>query len=162
MEYCVYRGKFSLGKLGQWRVPDTIPNRHQCLVFSRTETPGAAIGMTHDKVIVNNDVACDVHVVIFSSSFPLQKPDWGIAIYNASGHLTYSSYYTPFFLGEMIAVRDGRGTAKTFSKPMVQVNQLANLLENRGKGYFWIFESGFSFSGNTIGVNRVGRYVVAH
>ncbi|MBD2802051.1 hypothetical protein ID854_16815 [Xenorhabdus sp. M] len=156
--YCVYRGKVSLGSLGQWRVPDSIPNRGQCLVFARTETAGAAIGMTHDKVIVNNDVACELSVVIFSSGFPLQKPDWGVVIYNASGQPTYSSHYTPFFLGEMIAVRNGQGRTKNIARPMVQVNQLAKLVDSRGKGYFWFFDSGFSFSGNTITINRVGRY----
>ncbi|WP_340617507.1 DUF6453 family protein [Xenorhabdus entomophaga] len=155
--YCVYRGRVTLDKNGQWRVPDSIPNRAQCLVFARTETSGAAIGMTHDRVIVNNDVACEVYVVIFSSGFPLQKPDWGVAIYNASGHMTYSSYYTPFFMGEMIPVRNGSGSAKTIAKPMVQVNQLAKLVEDRGKGYFWLFDSGFSFSGNKVWVNRVGK-----
>ncbi|MDX8000791.1 hypothetical protein FE394_16745 [Xenorhabdus sp. Reich] len=155
--YCVYRGRFSLGKDGQWRVPDSIPNRSQCLVFARTETPGAAIGMTHDKVIVNNEVACEVHVVIFSSGFPLQKPDWGVAIYNASGHLTYSSYYTPFFLGEMIPVRDGRGAARTIARPMIHVNRLAKLVKNV-QGNSWRFaDSGFKFSGNTISISEAGK-----
>ncbi|PHM38182.1 hypothetical protein Xmau_03569 [Xenorhabdus mauleonii] len=155
--YCVYRGRFSLGSNGQWRVPDAIPNRNQCLVFARTETPGAAIGMTHDKVVVNNDVACDVHVVIFSSGFPLQKPDWGIAIYNASGNLTYSSYYTPFFLGEMIPVRNGQGASPTIARPMVHVNRLAKLIKNTG-GNMWRFaDSGFKFSGNTISISEAGK-----
>ncbi|MDE9430587.1 DUF6453 family protein [Xenorhabdus bovienii] len=155
--YCVYRGKVSLGENGQWRVPDSIPNRNQCLVFARTETSGAAIGMTHDKVIVNNDVACEVYVVIFSSGFPLQSPDWGVAIYNGAGRMTYSSYYTPFFMGEMIPVRKGSGSASNIAKPMVQVNQLAKLVESKGRGYFWFFDSGFSFSGNSIWVSHVGK-----
>ncbi|WFQ80306.1 DUF6453 family protein [Xenorhabdus sp. SF857] len=155
--YCVYRGKFTLGKNGQWRVPDTTPNRTQCLVFARTDTAGAAIGMTHDKVIVNNDVACEVHVVIFSSGFPLQQPEWGVAIYNVSGQITYSSYYAPFFTGEMISVRNGRGTTKTIAKPMVQVNQLAKLVKNVG-GNSWRFaDSGFVFSGNAISISEAGR-----
>ncbi|AOM42636.1 DUF6453 family protein [Xenorhabdus hominickii] len=155
--YCVYRGKIPLGARGQWRVPDSIPNRGQCLVFARTETAGAAIGMTHDKVVVNNEVACEVHVVIFSSGFPLQKPDWGVAIYNAAGHMTYSSYYTPFFLGEMIPVRNGRGAANTIARPMVHVNRLAKLVKNVG-GNSWRFaDSGFAFSGNTISISEAGK-----
>ncbi|PHM75120.1 DUF6453 family protein [Xenorhabdus kozodoii] len=155
--YCVYRGRFTLGKNDQWRVPDTIPNRAQCLVFARTETSGAAIGMTHDKVIVNNDVACEVYVVIFSSGFTLQKPDWGVAIYNATGHMTYSSYYSPFFMGEMIAVRNGRGSANTIARPMVQINRLAKLVRDVGGNWWRFADSGFVFSGNTISVSEAGR-----
>ncbi|MBD2816492.1 hypothetical protein ID850_17490 [Xenorhabdus sp. Flor] len=155
--YCVYRGKITLGKRGQWRVPDTLPNREQCLVFARTETSGAAIGMTYDNVIVNNDVPCVVHVVIFSSGFPLQKPEVGVAVYNASGQMTYSSYYTPFFLGEMIPVRNGSGSAKTIARPMVHINRLAKLVRNVG-GNSWRFaDSGFTFSGNAISVSEAGR-----
>ncbi|PHM59569.1 hypothetical protein Xsto_04044 [Xenorhabdus stockiae] len=155
--YCVYRGRVTLGKQGQWRVPDSIPNRAQCLVFARTETPGAAVGMTHDKVMVNNDVPCAVSVVIFSSGFALQRPDYGIAIYNASGRLTYSSHYTPFFLGEMIAVRNGSGSARSISRPMVHVNRLAKLVRNVG-GNSWRFaDSGFTFSGSTISVSEAGK-----
>jgi hypothetical protein len=152
--YCVYRGKFTLGEWGKWRVPDSVPNRSQCLVFARTETSGAAIGMDRDKVIVNGRTPCEVSVVVFSSGFPLQKPDYGVAIYNSAGQMTYTSQYTPFFLGEMIAIRNGSGSAKTITKPMVQVNQLASLVESRGKGYFNIWNSGFSFSGNQIWISR--------
>ncbi|OKP02075.1 DUF6453 family protein [Xenorhabdus eapokensis] len=155
--YCVYRGKFTLGKNGQWRVPDSIPNREQCLVFARTETDGASIGMTHDRVVVNNDVACEVYVVIFSSGFALQKPDWGIAIYNASGQMTYSSSYAPFFTGEMIAVRNGSGSAKTIARPMVHVNRLAKLVRNVGRNRWRFADSGFKFSGRAISVSEAGR-----
>ncbi|WP_426576354.1 DUF6453 family protein [Xenorhabdus stockiae] len=156
MGYCVYRDKVNLSRFGQWRVPDAIPNREQCLVFARTETLGAAIGMNHDKVIMNNDVPCEVSVVIFSSGFSLQKPDVGVAVYNASGEMTYSSYYTPFFLGEMIPVRNGSGSAQNIARPMIHLNRLAKLAKNI-RGNSWRFaDSGFSFSGSTISVSEAG------
>lgn len=79
-----------------WVLPSDIPNRDTCFIFADWNHDSIAVQYdAQTKMVSSIGGAVDVDVFIFTVPLQLTPPDYGIAMYNDQGTLTFSSENVP-------------------------------------------------------------------
>lgn len=144
---CVFAGSVHIN--GDWRIPDVggvDRNTHVC--FARWSADGVTLTFDGQTVYARNEhgsnVEVDVNIAVFAKA-PIEAPPGhgGLAIWNGSNNLTFSTYRRPFLWdGFMLPLKDDW---QDIGNRMVSLGVYG--ITARNDGYH---EYGFQMNGNNV------------
>ena len=151
--YCVYAQKLNVSN--GWTLPSNIPGSNK-RVFCYWNNASAVVEMGLDNVIrLSGVTTLEIYICVFASDFTLQLDSWGLAIWNDSGRLVFSSKYAPFNLGASVSISNDYKDSGVL-RPMVPLERSAKT--GTRSGTVWtIYNMGLQISGRQI---RRGRGTV--
>lgn len=123
-------------------------------VFGWWSNPSAVVEMNHADKTISSTAATTLYLTAFGEVPNLTLPKYGLAIWNKSGRLVYSSAHIPF--SKVTTKNIGTGTVDTgVDKPMIPLGRCGYDAINNG---LWTIPiRGFTINGRNVGSGRSAR-----
>lgn len=123
-------------------------------VFGWWSNPSAVVEMNHADKTISSTAATTLYLTAFGEVPNLTLPKYGLAIWNKSGRLVYSSAHIPF--SKVTTKNIGTGTVDTgVDKPMIPLGRCGYDAINNG---LWTIPiRGFTINGRNVGSGRSTR-----
>lgn len=123
-------------------------------VFGWWSNPSAVVEMNHADKTISSTAATTLYLTAFGEVPNLTLPKYGLAIWNKSGRLVYSSAHIPF--SKVTTKSIGTGTVDTgVDKPMIPLGRCGYDAINNG---LWTIPiRGFTINGRNVGSGRSAR-----
>ena len=123
-------------------------------VFGWWSNPSAVVEMNHADKTISSTAATTLYLTAFGEVPNLTLPKYGLAIWNKSGRLVYSSAHIPF--SKVTTKSIGTGTVDTgVDKPMIPLGRCGYDAINNG---LWTISiRGFTINGRNVGSGRSTR-----
>ncbi|HCU15159.1 MAG TPA: hypothetical protein DF729_08125 [Hafnia paralvei] len=123
-------------------------------VFGWWSNPSAVVEMNHADKTISSTAATTLYLTAFGEVSNLTLPKYGLAIWNKSGRLVYSSAHIPF--SKVTTKNIGTGTVDTgVDKPMIPLGRCGYDAINNG---LWTIPiRGFTINGRNVGSGRSAR-----
>ena len=123
-------------------------------VFGWWSNPSAVVEMNHADKTISSTAATTLYLTAFGEVPNLTLPKYGLAIWNKSGRLVYSSAHIP--LSKVTTKNIGTGTVDTgVDKPMIPLGRCGYDAINNG---LWTIPiRGFTINGRNVGSGRSAR-----
>lgn len=123
-------------------------------VFGWWSNPSAVVEMNHADKTISSTAATTLYLTAFGEVPNLTLPKYGLAIWNKSGRLVYSSAHIPF--SKVTTKNIGTSTVDTgVDKPMIPLGRCGYDAINNG---LWTIPiRGFTINGRNVGSGRSAR-----
>lgn len=161
---CVFRQRITVN--GSWVVPGDVVDRDRCIVFANWSHPSYVVSYDDRTKTISawganaTPVSLDINVCIFGSGTAPVPPQYGLALYSATGACTFSSRKAPLLLRGSATLSRNIGQAATMSgtynTPMVPLGVWGIYVISGGR--YEVFYAGLTMNDRTVSTGGSARY----